>query len=74
MLEPFGALLREKLAELDADETAHAVLEDDPVERLRLDARQAVLAEQVPMPRGGHQAYVTPLVEEPKKRHLNILR
>lgn len=74
VLVPFDALLREKLAELDADETAHEAMQDDPVERLRLDARQAVLADHGPMPRGGHQAYVTPLMEEPKKRHLNILR
>ena len=76
-LESFGVLLREKLAELDADEAPHGFVEDDPVERLRLDARQAVLAEQHgPMPRGGHQAYVTPPappVEEPRQRHLNIL-
>lgn len=79
VLEPFGALLREKLAELDADETPHAVVvDDDPVERLRLDTRQAVLAEHLgPMPRNGHQAYIVPPAlppEEPRQRHLNILR
>lgn len=76
-LETFGVLLREKLAELDADEAPHMFVEDDPVERLRMDARQAVLAGQPgPMPRSGHQAYVTPptpAAEEPRRRHLNIL-
>ncbi len=56
--EPFGVLLREKLAELDADESPHFAIEDDPVERLRLDARQVVMADDgAPMPRAGHQAY-----------------
>lgn len=56
--ESFGVLLREKMAELDADESSHLVIEDDPVERLRLDARQVVLADDEPMPRAGHQAYI----------------
>lgn len=60
-MESFGLLLREKLAELDADESHQLVIEDDPVERLRLDARQVVLADDgTPMPRGGHQAYTNP--------------
>lgn len=74
----FGVLLREKLAELDADETeSPLVIDDDPVERLRLDARQAVLAEHPgPLPRSGHQAYVappTPPAVEPGQRHLNLM-
>jgi hypothetical protein len=75
--ESFGVLLREKLAELDADDAPPLQLVDDPVERLSLDARQAVLSEQQgPMPRGGHQAYVAappPPTAEPGQRHLNIL-
>lgn len=81
MIEPaaeaFGVLLREKLAELDADDAATAALEDDPVERLRLDARQVVLMDHPgPLPRGGHLAYVEPAAPravEPGQRHLNIL-
>jgi hypothetical protein len=75
--ESFGLLLREKMAELDADEATTLALEYDPVERLRLDARQVVLAEHVgPMPRSGHQAYVAPVAPAapaPGQRHLNIL-
>ena len=77
-LETFGVLLREKIAELDAEDAPQLFIVDDPVERLGLDARQAVLAEHHgPMPRSGHQAYTTPPApppEEPRQRHLNILR
>lgn len=73
----FGSLLREKMEELDADEASEELLAIDPVERLRLDARQAVMAEQDgPMPRNGHQVYLdkpTPTVAPPGQRHLNIL-
>jgi len=76
-IESFGILLREKLAELDAEELPPAFVDDDPVERLRLDARQSVLADQHgPMPRGGHRVYVNtpaPPAPEPGRRHLNIL-
>lgn len=76
--ESFGVLLRDKLAELDADEASTGVVVlDDPIERLRLDARQAILAQQQgPMARNGHQAYVTPSAPptgESGRRHLNIL-
>jgi hypothetical protein len=79
VIESFDILLRDKLAELDADETPPAlVMDDDPVERLRLDARDSIRAElQGPMPRGGHQVYITPPAPpaaEPGRRHLNILR
>jgi len=75
---PFDALLREKLAELDADESpAPLVIDDDPVERLRLDARQAVLHEHHgPMPRSANGAYAPqpePIVESQSTRHLNIV-
>lgn len=73
----FGSLLREKMDELDADETSQELLAIDPVERLRLDARQAVMAEQDgPMQRSGHQAYLdkpASPVAPPGQRHLNIL-
>jgi hypothetical protein len=76
--ESFGVLLREKLAELEADEAPPVFVADDPVERLGLDARQAVMVDHAgPMPRGGAQAYVTPPAppaEQPRQRHLNILR
>ncbi len=75
--ESFGMLLREKLAELDVDEACHVIVDDDPVERLRLDARQAVLAEgSGPMPRSGHQVYapLPPATDAPRARHLNLLR
>lgn len=74
--ESFGVLLREKLAELDADESPHLVIEDDPVERLRLDARQVVLAtDGGPMPRQGHQAYTQQAVppdDESTPRRLDL--
>lgn len=58
----FDGLLRDKLAELDADERELAVsAEDQQVERLRLGARQTVLAQEGrPLARLGHQAYVSP--------------
>jgi ABC-type taurine transport system ATPase subunit len=77
MSEPvasFDALLREKMAELDADEASHLLITDDPVERLRLDARQVVLAD-APMPRPGHQAYRHPPVSpsaEASPRRLDL--
>ena len=74
--ESFGVLLREKLAELDADESSHLLIADDPVERLRLDARQVVLADDgARMPRPGHQAYTHPPVSpsaEPSPRRLDL--
>lgn len=78
-IESFGILLRDKLAELDAEDSPTAlVVDDDPVERLRLDARDSIRAElHGPMPRGGHQVYITPPAPpaaEPGRRHLNILR
>ena len=76
-VESFDVLLREKLAELDAEEAPPAFVEDDPVDRLRLEARQSVLQDaQGPMPRGGHQVYVTPQSPpaDSGKRHLNLLR
>lgn len=76
--ESFDSLLREKLDELDADEALTEANRYDPVERLRLDARQAVLStHDGPLPRGGHQGYVDPPAPPPPpppgQRHLNIL-
>jgi hypothetical protein len=77
LTESFGALLSEKLAELDAAETVtYLVLEETAVDRLRLEAQQSVLAtEGGPLPRQGHSAYLSPpdAVTEPGQRHLNIL-
>ncbi len=73
---PFGALLREKLEELDADEARQAWLEHDPIERFRLATQQALVAEYGnSMPRAGHHAYInpTPGDAEPKTRQLDIL-
>ena len=74
----FGVLLRDKIAELDDNEVPPVAVENDPVERLRLGARQVVLAGQHgPMTRSGHQAYAipsSPVPAEPKQRHLNIVR
>jgi hypothetical protein len=75
-IESFGVLLREKMAELDADEASHLLIADDPVERLRLDARQVVLSDDsAPMPRPGHRAYTHPPVSgtaEPSPRRLDL--
>lgn len=73
---PFGALLREKLEELDADEARQAWLEHDPIERFRLATQQAVLAEcGSSLPRAGHHAYINQPQDdaEPKTRQLDIL-
>jgi len=74
--ESFGVLLREKMAELDADESSHLLMIDDPVERLRLDARQVVLSDDgARMTRPGHQAYTHPPVPqpaEPSPRRLDL--
>ncbi len=77
--ESFGIMLREKLAELDADEQSTGVIATlDPIERLSLDARQVVSDNDLgPMPRAGHQAYITTpafAAPEPGHRHLNIVR
>lgn len=74
---PFGAMLREKLAELDADEAREAWLERDPLERFCLATQQAALAEQGgPAPRPGHHAYTTKPPEDlaPGKRTLDIVK
>ncbi len=72
----FDGLLRDKLAELDADERALALsAEEQQVERLRLDARQTVLAQEGrPLQRPGHQAYVSPPESpaEPGHRQLDV--
>ena len=76
----FDTLLREKMAELEqeaAEETGEPVVEDDRVARLGLEAQQAILAvDGGPLPRAGHQAYVTPPAPpvEPGSQHLNLLR
>lgn len=72
----FSTLLREKIAELDADEATHALMLDDPIERLGLEAQQSILAaDGTPLPRGGHQAYIHPPTEPqtPGSRQLNLL-
>ncbi len=76
----FDALLRDKMAELEqeaAEEAGEPVVEDDRVARLGLQAQQTILAvDGGPLPRAGHQAYVTPPVPpvEPGNQHLNLLR
>lgn len=58
----FGMLLRDKFAQLEADSIdSEAEAASDPLERLRLDALQSVLAsEGGPLQRQGHHVYATP--------------
>jgi len=73
----FGALLVEKLAELEADERRESEwVEESAVDQLRHAALQTVLAaEGGLLPRSGHAAYhtVADVPPEPDMRHLNIL-
>ena len=75
--ESFGALLSEKIAELEAAEGGtYLVVEEDALDRLRLEAQQSVLAsEGGPLPRQGHQAYLLPVESriEQGRRHLSLL-
>ncbi len=72
----FDGLLRDKLAELDADEREPLLSADDAlVERLRLDAKHTVLAQEGgQLQRPGHQVYMStpePLAE-PGHRQLDV--
>lgn len=75
--DSFGALLSEKLAELDAaEEHPYLLVEETMLDRLRLDTQQSVLAhEGGPLPRQGHAAYLTSSETpvEPGKRKLNLV-
>ncbi len=74
--ESFGALLSEKLAELEAAEgESDRMLEETALDRLRLEAQQSVLAsEGGPLPRQGHQAYLVPTSRvDAGRRHLSLL-
>ncbi len=75
--ESFGALLSEKLAELEAAEgESWYMAVETAVDRMRLDVQRVVLAnEGGPLPRQGHAAYLTTpeLSIEPGQRALNIL-
>ncbi len=77
-IESFGALLSEKLAELEAAEgEPYLVFEETPLDRLRLGAQQSLQAtEGGQMQRQGHQAYLTPPESpvEPGRRQLNLLK
>lgn len=71
--EGFSLLLRDTMAELAARDGAEAP--PDPVERLGLEAQQAILAERgTPLPAGGHRGYTapTPLPPDPASRTLDI--
>lgn len=73
---PFGAVLREKLAELDADEAREAWLAHDPIERFRIATQHAALADHGNFaPMQGHHAYTKPPDEGlvPSPRTLDIL-
>lgn len=76
--ESFGDLLREKIAELDAAEAPCVFVEDDPIDRLGLDARRCL--ERVPnRPRSslagkGYPDATAPAFSEPNPRHMNIVR
>ena len=76
--ESFDTLLREKIAELDAEDAPPVFVEDDPVERLGLDARQTIHAgAQGPIAKGGKRGYApapaqaAPTEDGPK--YLNIV-
>ena len=74
--ESFGALLSEKLAELEAaDGESRRLTEETAFDRLRLEAQQSVLAsEGGPLPRQGHQAYLVPTSRiDQGRRHLSLL-
>jgi hypothetical protein len=59
MLEPFDAILRERITELAQAEQAERQLLADPIERLRLDAAQLVITlGGRPTPIGGFSAYL----------------
>lgn len=71
--EGFGLLLRDTLAEMAAKDGPE--LPPDPVERLGLEAQQAILAQcGAPLPKGGHRGYTAevPLPPEPASRTLDI--
>ena len=72
---PFGAVLREKLAELDADEAREAWLAHDPIERFRIATQHAALDHGSFAPMQGHHAYTKPPDAgiEPSTRTLDIL-
>lgn len=75
--ESFDTLLREKIAELDAEDAPPVFVEDDPVERLGLDARQTIQADvHGPIARGGKRGYrvpAQPAATEGGPKHLNIV-
>ena len=76
-VESFGDLLREKIAELDAAAAPPVFVEDDPVDRLGLDARRCL--QLVPnMPRSlagkGYPDAIAPVSSEANLRHLNVVR
>lgn len=77
VVETFEALFREKVAELEAGDAEATARGDDPVERLALDARHAMLIEGLgAMPRPGHCAYTSSAAvpaEAVPPPHLNIL-
>lgn len=73
MPEGFGLLLRDTLAELA--ERSGAEAPPDPVERLGLEAQQAILATAgAPLPRGGGRDYWVPvsLPPDPATRALDL--
>lgn len=74
--DSFGALLSEKIAELEAAEgEGYLVVEETALDRLRLEAQQSVLAsEGGPLPRQGHQAYLVPASRiDQGRKHLSLL-
>lgn len=71
--EGFSLLLRDTLAEMAAQDGA--VAPPDPVERLGLEAQQAILATLgAPLPAGGFSGYTAPppLPPDPASRTLDI--
>ena len=76
-VESFGDLLREKIAELDAADAPPVFVEDDPVDRLGLDARRCLqLVPNMPtsLAGKGYPDAIAPVSSEANLRHLNVVR
>jgi hypothetical protein len=77
-VESFGDLLREKIAELDAADAPPVFVDDDPIDRLGLDARRCLqLVPNTPrssLAGNGYPHAIAPTSSEAHQRHLNIVR
>ena len=72
MPEGFGHLLRDTIAEMAARDGPE--VPPDPVQRLGMEAQQAILAQRgAPLPSGAHRGYTAPvsLPPDPAARRLD---